>query len=240
MKKITRILALALPVLVALQGCKKETGPKPEEHEYYQPVKLGEWYQYTVDSTAWSYGVDTTTVKYTLFESYDTDVPNSSGKLETRIKVERVDALPRRVIGFSYVQRFLNASTKEYSVERVDKGVRYILFRTPVVIGDVFNRNDKNLLPAESWQNTAVGSPGSGISGNYEHTMRITKYDYQDSVSLALDYELYAFNVGMYYKEYTYITGRTDLPNWKSINIMDRIATGYSYKKVLVNKGPIK
>lgn len=242
MKKFARILAFFLPVIaLTTEACKKDTGPQPESHEYYQPVKIGDWFRYTVDSTFWNHANDTTaTLQYTLYESYDTDVPNTAGQLETRIKIERVDTLPRRVVGFSYVQRFFNNSTQGYSVERVDDGVRYVLFKTPVVVSDTFNRNEKNLLLPEVWENAAVGIAGGGVGENYDYTLRLVKKEHSDSLMLINDYELYAFEVGLYYKEITYILGRTDTANWQNIPIMNRIDTGFSYKKVLVERGEIQ
>lgn len=242
MKNIARILAFALPIVaITIEGCKKDTGPQPESHEYYQPVQIGNWYRYTIDSTFWNHDEDTTaTIQYTLYESYDTDVPNAAGQLETRIKIERVDSLPRRVIGFSYVQRFFNNSNQQYSIERVDNGVRYVLFKAPIIVPDTFNRNEKNLQLPDTWKNFAVGVSGGGVGENYEYTMRLVKNEHSDSLILINDYELYAFNVGLFYKERTYILGRTDTANWQNIPIMSRIDTGFSYKKVLVERGEIQ
>jgi len=238
MKKITRIIAFSLPILIAMQGCKKDTGPDPSSHEYYQPVKVGEWYRYAIDSSFW--GIDTAnTVAYTMIESFDTDVPDNSGKLVTRIKLERIDAMPRRVVGFSYIQRFFNSAKQEYSVERVDEDVRYVIFKAPVNVPDTFNRNSKNLLPEDVWGNGNVGASGGGPGGNYDHTLRLVKKEYSDSVTLIADYELYGFNVGLFYKERTYIEGR-DTVAWKSVPIMNRIKSGFSYKKVLIEQGQIK
>jgi|GEM_PF-1079545 len=243
MKKITRIIAFSLPILIAMQGCKKDTGPDPSSHEYYQPVKVGEWYRYAVDSSYWE--IDTSgntvvnTVAYTIIESFDTDVPDNSGKLVTRIKLERIDAQPRRVIGFSSIQRFYNASKQEYSVERVDNDVRYVIFKAPVNVPDTFNRNSKNLLPEDIWTNNNVGASGGGPGGNYDHTLRLVKNEYADSVTLITDYELYGFNVGLFYKERTYIDGY-DTTAWKTVPIMNRIRSGFSYKKVLIEQGQIK
>lgn len=241
MKNIARILAFALPVVVAIQGCKKDNGPQPSSHEYYQPVKVGEWYRYAVDSSYWNHQNHVAgKVLYTLIENYDTDVPNNAGKLETRIKIERIDAQPRRVVGFSYIQRFFNNAKQQYSVERVDGDVRYVLFRAPLLVPDTFNRNSKNLLPADIWKNMAVGVNGSGLGGNYEYTMRLTRFEHADSLVVINDYELYAFNVGMYKKERTYLLGRTDTANWQHIPVEQRIDTGFSYTKVMVDRGQIK
>lgn len=242
MKKITRILAFVFPIaIVAAEGCKKPELPQPDSHEYYQPVQIGNWYRYTVDSTFWNHADDTTaTIQYTIYESFDTDVPNASGQLETRIKLERVDSLPRRVVGFSYVQRFYNNSKQSYSIERVDDGVRYVLFKAPINVPDTFNRNEKNLQLPDVWKNGAVGIAGGGVGENYDYTMRLVKKEYSDSIWIINDYELYAFNVGLFYKERTYIMGRTDTANWQNIPIMSRIDTGFSYKKVLVERGEIQ
>jgi hypothetical protein len=242
MKQIFLPFWATVLLLSFLPGCKKDTGPQPDQHEYYQPVQIGNWFRYTIDSVYYDGNSNTPagSVTYSLIESYDTDVPNAAGKLETRIKLERIDALPRRVVGFSYVQRFYNASKGEYTIERTDNGVRYLLFKAPVIVTDTFDRNGKNLLPPEIWSNFAVGVSGGGAGGNYDHTLRIVKEERADSLMIINDFELYAFNVGLFYKERTYITGRTDLPNWENIPVMQRIASGFSYKKVLVDKGTIQ
>jgi len=241
MKKYIPILMLFLPVFAGLQSCKKDEGPQPTEHEYYQPVRIGDYYRYSVDSVWYDYPNDSSgQVQYTIIESYDTDVPNSAGKLETRIKLERIDALPRRVIGFSYVQRYYNAAKQEYSIERVDNDVRYVLFRAPILVGDTFNRNSKNLLPADVWTNSSVGQPDGGAGGNYDYVFRLVKDEYEDSLTYIADYELYGFNTGLFYKERTYLAGRTDTLNWQNIPVTSRIEYGFSYKKVLVESGLIQ
>jgi len=241
MKNTVRIIFSALTISAAIIGCKKDTGPQPSSHEYYQPVKIGEWYRYAVDSTWWKYQVDSGQTVYSIIENYDTDVPNAAGKLETRIKIERIDAQPRRVVGFSYVQRYFNNSKQEYTIERVDNDVRYVLFKAPVIPGDTFNRNSKNnIVAADIWTNFSVGSPGGGNGGTYDYVLRLVKEEKSDSAFLIDDYELYAFNVGLFYKERTYIKGRTDIPNFQNIPIMNRIDTGFSYKRVLVEQGQIQ
>lgn len=222
-------------------ACKKDPGPDPKNHEYYQPVRVGNWYRYSVDSVWWENfsNVPAGKIAYTLFETFDTDVPNDAGKLETRIKLERVDTLPRRIVGFSYIRRYYNSAKAEYTVERVDNGVRYVLFVAPVLVTGIFNRNMKNNLPEDLWYNYSVGNPGGGPGGNYDRVLHLIRQDHEDSLAIRLDYEMYAFNVGLFYKEQTYIFGRIDTPNWQNIPIMNRISSGYSYKKVLVDRGRI-
>lgn len=223
-------------------SCKKDPGPSPESHEYYQPVAIGNWYRYAIDSVWWENfsNVPAGQVGYTLFESFDTDVPNNAGKLETRIKLEKADSLPRRLVGFSYIQRYYDNAKQEFSVERVDNNIRYVLFKAPFVITDTFNRNMKNTLPNDVWYNYSIGTPGGGAGGSYDRVMRLVRQDYADSLGIRIDYELYAFNVGLFYKEVTYIFGRTDTANWQNIPVMNRISSGYSYKKVLVDRGTIQ
>lgn len=241
MKNIARIVAFSLPLMIiAIQGCKKDTGPDPSSHEYYQPVQIGKWYRYAVDSSFYKRNDTAGTVQYTIIESFDTDVPDNAGKLVTRIKLERIDALPRRVVGFSYIQRFYNAAKQQYSIERVDNDVRYVLFTTQIFPGDTFNRNMKNILPPDVWTKFSVGSSGGGAGGSYDHTMRLVKQEYSDSNSLISDFEMYAFNVGLFYKERKYVLGRMDTVNWKNIPIEQRVDTIMTYKKSLVDKGDIK
>ncbi len=242
MKKIFLPVLGLLLTAVLWQSCKKDPGPDPNSHEYYQPVRIGNWYRYAVDSVWWENfsNVPAGQVAYTLFETFDTDVPNSAGKLETRIKLERVDALPRRVVGFSYIQKFYNASKQEYTVERVDNGVRYVLFVAPVTVTGTFNRNMKNGLDEDTWYNYSIGNPGGGAGGNYDRVLHLIRQDYADSLAIRMDYEMYAFNVGLFYKEETYIFGRTDTANWQNIPVLNRISSGYSYKKVLVDRGTVQ
>lgn len=240
MKNIARLIAFSLPLFLAIQGCKKDTGPDPSSHEYYQPVQIGKWYRYAIDSSFYKHNDTAGTVQYSIIESFDTDVPNTAGKLETRIKLERIDELPRRVVGFSYIQRFYNAAKQEYSIERVDNDVRYVLFTTQVFPGDTFNRNLKNILPADVWTKFSVGSSGGGAGGTYDHTLRIVKEEYSDSVSVISDFEMYAFNVGLFYKERKYIKGRTDTVNYQNIPIEQRIDTIMTFTKSLVDMGDIQ
>lgn len=241
MKNITRIFAFSLPILIAFQGCKPDNGPDPSSHEYYQPVKVGEWYRYAIDSSFYNRTLDTAgVVQYTIIESFDTDVPNNAGQLETRIKLERIDELPRRVVGFSYIQRFYNASKQEYSIERVDNDVRYVLFKAPIVPGDTFNRNSKNILPPDVWKNFSVGSSGGGAGGTYDYVYRVVRNEYADSLSVISDFELYAFNVGLFYKEVKYVLGRTDTANWENIPVEARPDTMVIYRKSLIERGQIQ
>ena len=240
MKNIARIITFSLPILIAIQGCKKDTGPQPSSHEYYQPVKIGEWYRYAIDSSFYKHNDTAGSVQYSIIENFDTDVPNTAGQLETRIKLERIDAQPRRVVGFSYIQRYYDAAKQQYSIERVDDGVRYVLFKTQIIPGDTFNRNSKNLLPADGWKNFSVGSTGGGPGGTYDHTFRLVKKEYSDSLVVISDFELYAFNVGLFYKERKYVLGRTDTTNWQQIPVESRPDTMVVYRKTLVDRGQIQ
>lgn len=242
MKSLKKIVAFSLLVLfVAVQACNKDKGPDPSQHEYYQPVELGKWYRYAIDSSFYKHNDTAGSIQYSLIESYDTDVPNQSGKLETRIKIEKLDANPSRVIGFSYIQRYFDNATNAYSIERVDNGVRYVLFKTPLVNGTKTDRNAKNnISDIDEWVVGHYGGAGGGAGGNYDHIFRLVKKEYSDSVTLISDYELYAFNVGLFYKERRYISGRTDTANWKNIPVEQRPDTMVFYKKSLVDRGDIQ
>ena len=151
MRNLKSLLAIfALPLFVF--SCKKEKGPDLADKNLYIPVDIGHQYHYEVDSSYWttdSSGV----IKFEYRETYETDVPDNTGGLQTRVKIERKGDLSSGfgLVGYAYIQKYYNKNNKEYTIERTQNNIKYVLLRTPIVDGDSVNRNAKNFGQPDFW-----------------------------------------------------------------------------------------
>lgn len=215
-------------------SCKKETEPDLEDHTLYAPVDLGRQYEYEVDSSFWttdSSGV----VSFRYRETYETDVPDNTGGLQTRIKMERDGGNlgGYQLSGYAYIQKYYNKTAKQYTVERTQNNEKFILLVSPLKAEDSLNRNAKNLLTPEYWTATMIEHSYSVTAGSFPHCLTLAQTEYTDSIYSISSKEIYAHNVGLIYKEDIYLKGKTDVPNWENVPIEQRIESGYKYVKTL-------
>lgn len=233
MRAFKSLLAfLALSILVV--SCKKDKGPDLTDRSLYMPVDLGRQYHYEVDSSYWttdSSGV----VKYEYRETYETDVPDNTGGLQTRIKMEKkgVNSAGFSLLGYAYIQKYYNKNAKEYTIELTRNNVKYVLLTTPIENGDSLNRNAKNLGTAEFWSASMIESNYSVPGYSFPHTLTLSTREYEDSIYHISSKEVYAHNVGLVYKEDIYLKGKTNVTNWQNVPINQRIENGYQYVKTL-------
>ncbi|MBL0913574.1 MAG: hypothetical protein IBJ09_14500 [Bacteroidia bacterium] len=233
MRTIKSLLAVSA-VLVFFAACKKDKGPDLADRTLYLPVDIGHQYEYQIDSMYWT--TDSSgSVSYMYRETYETDVPDNTGGLQTRIKTERRggNAAGYTVLGYDYIQKYYNKNQKEWTVELLKNNIRYIMLLAPIENGDSLNRNAKNLALAQYWTASLIEKSGSYGGQNYEHTLTLIETEQSDSVYIITNKEVYAHSVGLVYKEDTYIKGKTNVPNWQNIPVEQRIEYGYKYTKEL-------
>lgn len=230
LKSLLAIFALSLFVF----SCKKEKGPDLADKNLYIPVDIGHQYHYEVDSSYWttdSSGV----IKFEYRETYETDVPDNTGGLQTRIKIERKGDVNSGfgLVGYAYIQKYYNKNNKEYTIERTQNNIKYVLLHTPIVNGDSINRNAKNFGMPDFWSAAHIENSYSIPGNTYQHTLTLTNKSYEDSVYYISSKEVYAHGVGLIYKEDIYLKGRTDVSNWQNVPIEQRIENGYKCIKTL-------
>jgi len=231
--RIVKSLLAATAVLV-LFACNKDKGPDLADRSLYLPVDIGHQYEYQIDSMYWT--TDSSgTISYMYRETYETDVPDNTGGLQTRIKTERRggNAAGYTVLGYDYIQKYYNKNQKEWTVELLKSNIKYILLLAPIENGDSLNRNAKNLMLPQYWTATLIEKSASYGGKSYPHTLTLIEREQSDSIYTIVNKEVYAHNVGLVYKEDTYLKGKTNVNNWQNIPVEQRIELGYKYTKEL-------
>lgn len=232
LKSLLAIFVLSLIVV----ACKKDKGPDLADRSLYIPIDIGRQYQYEVDSSYWttdSSGV----VKYEYRETYETDVPDNTGGLQTRVKIERKGGVNAgfTLNGYAYIQKYYNKSSKEYTIEYTRNNIKYVLLVTPVDNSDSLNRNAKNMLTPEFWTASLIESNYSVPGNSFPHTLTLSTRNYEDSIYVISNKEVYAHNVGLVYKEDIFLKGKTSVANWQTIPVEQRIENGYKFVKTLTS-----
>lgn len=217
-----KILLSFLVVSVGLASCKKETEDLSEiaQGNKFYPTEIGKYIVYDYDSTYWNDQLKAEIHHQGQVRYYTTDTfIDGSGRIAYVVNVQS-----RRNDTDPYVANdVIYATPAENHVELYQKGLSFIKMVFPVSDGKTWNGNAMinmaNPLNAEfagdAWKYTydkfnTEFDPGNNL---YEHTVTVNQIDdalnnpdVDSTVYAYRNYsqEVYAYNVGMVYRERIY------------------------------------
>jgi hypothetical protein len=239
------LAVLAIPVLMQLTGCKKETTTikLPGLTELY-PLKVGKTFIYRLDSTRISpFGTDLVKISYQAKDSIESRFTDVSGRTSYRIfrYLRDTSGLQPWIYTATYVAVFDTTHT-----EFVDNNLRYINLVQPVTDGTTWYGNVYiNTMPPsplyfmDQWlyqyQNSA--RPYTVIKGTFPDTYTVLQQDqtnppgpfdpsgYKERI---YSVEVYARGTGLIYKNFLHWTWQpTPIPQYQddsygiTLNLID-------------------
>ena len=224
-KKIVLLLFVSF-----LIGCsdsiKKTIHPKPSE---YQPLKIGAWYIYDVDSI--TYNDFTTPVKidsfnFQLKEEITDTFTDQTGKLNFRL--ERSKRFYNDSIVFNSLAWILTdiwyITQDGNNIQRVEENNRYISLLSPVKNNIIWDGNAFNSM--DSWDYTYLKVDES--FDTYGNTVTVNQYLFDDPlIYYELYEEVYAKDIGLVNRIRINVESQ-DYSN-PNIPVLNRIERGVQY-----------
>lgn len=226
-----KILLPLLLLPVVLFSCKKENEDLSEiaKGNKFYPTEIGKYIVYDYDSTVWNDQLKAALpfkgqLRYTVVDTFR----DAAGRLSYRINVER-----RKNDTDPYVPNdVLRVTPTDDRVEVMQRGLTFIKMVFPVLNGKVWNGNalislddkDNEEYDNSKWKYTYADFDREFDPGNnlYEHTVTVNEIDDQvndpavdSTVYASRNYsqEIYAYNVGMVYRERIYWVFQPKAPN---------------------------
>jgi hypothetical protein len=230
-KKIVPVFLLVAICFTMLFSCKKYNNTKVDATRNYFPLTLGNYVVYNVDSTYY-YGVAGTQAHVSsqiMYQMTDT-FTDSKKRLSYIMNVYVRPYDGAQWVASSVILITPTANSLLYSQD----GTQYIKMMFPITDSLTWQGNqlaqvqDSSFAFLKGWNYQYSGLNYSYFNGNvnYDNTVSVLEDDenvnYQNVDSLVSGYrtyakEVYAYNVGMVYKEFTHYTwGSPDTANNKN------------------------
>lgn len=232
-------------VILLVLSCSKDDEPATVDLGYdYQPLEIGYWLEYQVDSIFFNDFNDPPTrdtFAFELREYFESTFLDLNG--DTNIRVEQS---VRSEQGTSWVIRHI-ASYKRTSInlQKVEYDLRYVKFAFPPSQGKnweghiFINVIDQPVLEyldrtRYNWNYTfsAVNQPLTISAFNFDSTATITQIDEENLFEKKFSEEIYAKNVGLVSKEMIIL--ETQAPP-SSVPFVDRAEKGFIVKYTLTD-----
>lgn len=212
-------LLLGLTVVLLFTRCSEEISTTEAEigREYY-PVKVGNYWIYDVTETkVINNQYDST--KYQVRELVDTVFQNGANELTYRVIRSRRNNTNANWANDSLV--LINKSLSD--VRRTHNNFKTISLVFPVKEGKFWDTNAFNILDADDYAYASVNQPFTLNNKMYDSTVTVVQGE-PDLVTLDDRREVYAYKVGLVYKNFTVYEYAQRLPE----NIPDptRVARG--------------
>ena len=192
-------LLFGIALLVFFSRCSEEvtTTDATIGREYY-PVKIGNYWIYDVSETRVSNN-QYDSVKYQVRELVDTVFKNAANELTYRIVMSRKNSTDANWSNDSLV--LVNKSLSD--VRRTHNNFKKIILLFPVQEGKQWDTNAFNILDADDFSYSNVNRPFVLNNVTYDSTVTVVQGE-PNEVELDDRTEVYAYNVGMIYKNFTF------------------------------------
>ena len=226
MKK-TLILLLFISILISCGDSNKESVyPEPFE---YQPLKIGVWYIYDVDSITYNDFTTPTTVdsfNFQLKEEITDTFTDQAGKLNFRLERSKrfyndsivFDSLTWKLTDIWYI-------TKDgKNIQRVEENNRYVSLLSPVKNKTIWDGNAFNSM--DSWDYTYLNTEEP--FDTYGNTVTVNQLLFDDPLIYYEFYEeVYAKGIGLVNRIRVNVESQ-DYSN-PNIPVLNRIESGVQY-----------
>lgn len=235
MKKTIFIISTLL-LLVGICSCKKEI-ITPEENflgKSFVPTELGHYVTYKVDSTIYDNFADTVyTQTSEIRELIESEFTDNEGRPAVRIARQfRKDA---STAWENAATQMTYAVRTDEAYERVVDNLRFIPLVFPVEDGKSWRGNafldteNPSLTNYDDWLyryfNEGIEQQFSGVT--FENTVSVSQNDYNNAAEYIFSKEIYAENVGLIFKEQSFLElVSTSLPPLETNPWPERANTG--------------
>tara|TARA_B100000795_G_C22805427_1_gene444528 strand:- start:6292 stop:7011 length:720 start_codon:yes stop_codon:yes gene_type:complete len=207
-----------------------DSSPSPSE---YQPLKIGSWYIYDVDSIVYSGLIDQVTVdtiQFQLKEEITDTFTDQAGNLNFRI--ERSKRFYNDSVAYISLDWQISdiwiITKKGQNIERVEENNRFISLINPVKNGTIWDGNVFNFKESWDYNYTKLGEPfedfGNTVTVNqYLDLINVFRYQRYE--------EVFAKDVGMISR----IRIDVESQNYSDVTIpvLERIEKGYQYFQLI-------
>lgn len=189
------VLALAL-----LSACKDDPPIKTDFGYNYQPLSVGQWVEYDVDSIVYDDFAQTVTtyaffVRETVVETFE----DAEGRTSYRVERSKREAETDEWKVYQSYALVLDG----IRLERVDNNLRTVPLIFPPEAGEDWNGNAFNTLDEESYTYDYVDRKVNFGPMTLDSTLRVIQNNDTDNFVLkTYTEERYARDVGLVYKEF--------------------------------------
>lgn len=232
-KKINVFTAIIGLLLIGCSDSDQEVSiTSPSE---YQPLKIGSWYIYDVDSITYNDFTTPVTIDsfhFQLREMITDTFTDQAGNLNYRLEREKRfknDSLPYDSLNWHHADVWYITQKGEV-IERVEENNRYVSLMTPV--RDAFTWDGNAFNYKESWDFTyqKVGSPFE----DYGNTITINQIlEDQFVIIYQLYEEVYAKDIGLVNRIRIDVESQNLID--PSIPVVDRAEKGFQYFQKLTD-----
>ena len=234
MKKLFTLSLIALFFI----GCEDEGGfkvsvfPMPSE---YQPLKIGAWFIYDVDSITYNDFTNPVTidsVNFQLKEEITDTFTDQAGKLNFRLERSKrfyndsivFDNLAWELTDIWYITQ------DGKNIQRVEENNRYISLLNPIKDKAIWDGNAFNSLDSWDYTYLKVDEPFD----TYGNTVTVNQYFFDDPlIYYELYEEVYAKGIGLVNRVRIHVESQ-DYSN-PNIPVLNRIESGIQYFQKLNN-----
>jgi hypothetical protein len=237
-----RLLAILFTVFI-LFSCKKDIDPIDVDLGYeYQPLEVGYWVEYDVDSIFFDDFTGTVdTYFYQRREFFESEFLDLNG--ETNVRVEQsIRNSPQDAWAISYIGSFKQTTI---NLQKVEYDLRFIKFAFPPVVGKQWqghiyiNTTDQpslEYLDRERYEwnftFTKVNEPAIINGFSFDATAEILQIDQENLFEKKYSKEVYAKNVGMVSKEMIILETQAPPIN---VPFIDRAEKGFIVRYTISN-----
>ncbi|HPQ07764.1 MAG TPA: hypothetical protein PK995_00890 [Bacteroidia bacterium] len=222
--------------LVALfSSCKKDNvSTTLDLGKDYFPVSIGHYIVYDVDSTVYDEIThQPTTYKYRLKEiitqSFINDENTTSYRLERYIKyfdsTKSYDQIPWQIKNVWTIIPYSN------SIEKVEENIRYVKLIFPIKQNSQWDGNAKNTLGEKKYNYEYIDNSENINNIHFDKVLKVKQYEYRSLIKYQNEYEKYAKNVGLVYKEMINLESQNIIPN---VPVENRAEKGYILRMQIV------
>lgn len=222
----TSIAIILLACIAWLGACKKGTSIDPPDFKAeYQPVEIGHWVEYRVDSIVYTFAdpfVFSDTLTFELREEVTDSFRDLSGDLT--FELTRF----RRAPGDSVwgVDRVWKTNPYVDRVEKTEDEFRYIKLIFPPKQGDDWNGTiyinttadevEEYIRPGKDWtfNYTSVDEAATIGSFNLDSTLTVVHVDDSNKIERDYSIEIYAKGIGLVYKDIRILDKQNVLNFW--------------------------
>lgn len=220
-----------MAILIAfLASCDNEPVETPEVFtgQEYFPLSTGNTLIYkvteiTIDKPSDYY--DTTV--YYLKEITDSAFLDNEN--DTAYRIERYTSISQ--VYNWIIHSVWEAKLTETTAEKVEENYRIVKLRFPVKQGVTWNGNIYNESEFQEYKISSVNEPYNFGTFSFDSCLTVVHDSSSSLIHKDLAYEVYALNVGLIYKEKTYLNSQEVI---YEVPIEERVTTGTIYKQELV------
>ncbi len=230
---------LAVIFLTAFFSCK-ENIPEPaaiKGLEYY-PLTIGRFVEYQADSTVFTeLPKDTLYFKYRIKEKLEEEFTDNEGNKSYRLirYIKPFNSqIPYDSMSWQVKEAWLvKANTNRVQVQENNQLFTKLIF--PSLENASWDGNAYNALGKSTYRYEYVDKALSIHSISFSKVLKVNqKIDTSNLIINHLEYEQYAANVGLIFREYTQLESNTIVPN---VPVKNRIEKGIIYKLTILSYG---